>query len=128
MLLTFNIDTCTLEISFWLNHRIEFEMALFLKCKPSTFNARCVTVPSTWSLGRSFSTPVNDVFSIQASAADVDRASTLKAAVSAQAPRHDWTRDEIREIYNTPLMELAFQAVGARPLARIHEQLGLMKV
>jgi biotin synthase len=35
----------------------------------------------------------------------------LEEAVNATAPRFDWTKDEIREIYNTPLMELAFQAV-----------------
>jgi hypothetical protein len=39
----------------------------------------------------------------------------LEEAVNAKAPRHDWTKDEIREVYNTPLMELAFQAVGKCP-------------
>lgn len=38
----------------------------------------------------------------------------LEDAVNAKAPRFDWTKDEIREIYNTPLMELAFQSVGKR--------------
>lgn len=37
--------------------------------------------------------------------------SALRSAVSAKAPRTSWTKDEIREIYNTPLMELAFQSV-----------------
>lgn len=38
------------------------------------------------------------------------RASTFEHAVSASAPRTTWTRDEISEIYNQPLMELASAA------------------
>lgn len=34
----------------------------------------------------------------------------LKFASNNANPVHDWTKDEIREIYNTPLMELVFQA------------------
>jgi len=68
---------------------------------------------------RQFSTVVDDAFSpvAPASAPPAPRAkkgSVLEDAVNARAPRFDWTRDEIREIYNTPLMELAFQAVWSR--------------
>lgn len=35
----------------------------------------------------------------------------LQDALSARAARSTWTKDEIREIYNTPLMELAFKSV-----------------
>ncbi|KAF8417133.1 hypothetical protein EV426DRAFT_634845 [Tirmania nivea] len=34
----------------------------------------------------------------------------LQEALKATAPRHNWTKDEIREIYNTPLLELAHQS------------------
>ncbi|GME25837.1 biotin synthase [Neofusicoccum parvum] len=34
----------------------------------------------------------------------------LKKAVSATAPRNNWTKEEISAIYYTPLMDLAFQA------------------
>jgi len=68
---------------------------------------------------RQFSTAVDDTFS-QVSPAGAPPAppqpkkgSALEDAVNAKAPRFDWTKDEIREIYNTPLMELAFQSVGA---------------
>ncbi|KAI0394400.1 biotin synthetase [Xylariaceae sp. FL0594] len=37
-------------------------------------------------------------------------ASTFQQAVAATAPRTTWTRDEISEIYNQPLMELAHAA------------------
>ncbi|KAI8634976.1 biotin synthetase [Xylariaceae sp. FL1651] len=37
-------------------------------------------------------------------------ASTFKQAIAATSPRTTWTRDEILDIYNQPLMELAFAA------------------
>lgn len=33
-------------------------------------------------------------------------------AIEAEAPRNTWTREEIKEIYETPLMKLAFAAVS----------------
>lgn len=36
----------------------------------------------------------------------------LREAVAAEAPRHDWTKEEISAIYYQPLMELTFQAVS----------------
>lgn len=39
----------------------------------------------------------------------------LSKAVAAEQPRHDWTREEISQIYHEPLMELVHQAVS--PLA-----------
>jgi biotin synthase len=32
-------------------------------------------------------------------------------ALEANAPRNNWTKDEIKEIYDTPLMKLAFASV-----------------
>ncbi|KAK4215568.1 hypothetical protein QBC37DRAFT_121728 [Rhypophila decipiens] len=49
-------------------------------------------------------TPVDDV-EIQLRAKQI-----LSAAVAAQAPRYDWTKEEIAAIYHQPLMELSFQA------------------
>jgi biotin synthase len=65
---------------------------------------------------RRFSTVVDDTFSpVSPSAAppppQTRKGRVLEEAVNAKAPRYDWTKDEIREVYNTPLMELAFQAV-----------------
>ncbi|KAI0505586.1 biotin synthetase [Xylaria bambusicola] len=37
-------------------------------------------------------------------------ASTYQQAIAATSPRTTWTRDEISEIYNQPLMELAYAA------------------
>lgn len=71
---------------------------------------------------RSFSTPVNDAFSPIATTPPPPpregQSSALWEAVNARAPRYDWTKDEIREIYNTPLMELAHQSVCDSPLER----------
>ncbi len=38
-------------------------------------------------------------------------ASALHSACQARAPRNNWSKDDIRAIYNTPLMELAFKSV-----------------
>src|SRR2546423_12682917 len=40
--------------------------------------------------------------------------SILEQAANATAPRSSWTKDEITEIHQTPLMELAFTAVRTR--------------
>lgn len=42
--------------------------------------------------------------------------SVFKDAVEATAPRTNWTRDEIAEVYNTPLMELTYASVCFLPL------------
>ena len=61
---------------------------------------------------RQFSTPVDDRLSSIAGTSPLQRAvNPLHNAVNATTPRYDWTKDEIRQIYNTPLMELAHQAV-----------------
>ena len=39
-------------------------------------------------------------------------ASTFDKALAASAPRNDWTKEEIKELYDTPLMNLAFAAVS----------------
>jgi len=64
---------------------------------------------------RLFSTVVDDnVTRIMPSGAPPRSTSALKIAAVANGPRTNWTKDEIREIYNTPLMELAFQSVSQK--------------
>ena len=61
---------------------------------------------------RSFSTVVDDRMAMAAAASPLPRTgSALQEALRATGPRHDWSKDEIREIYKTPLMELAHQSV-----------------
>ena len=71
------------------------------------------SLQTTCNAIRTFSTPVNDSFS--PSTPPPPPAGTeshvLQNAVRARGPRYDWTRDEIREIYNTPLMDLTYQSV-----------------
>lgn len=43
-------------------------------------------------------------------------AGAFEKAVEATAPRNNWTKEEIKEIYDTPLMKLAFAAVSCRLL------------
>jgi biotin synthase len=76
------------------------------------------SVQAAAASSRSFSTPVNDAFSPISTTPppSPDTPHTLWKAVNARTPRYDWSKDEIREIYNTPLMELAHQAVGSRRL------------
>lgn len=38
--------------------------------------------------------------------------SVFQQAIDAKGPRTDWTKDEIKQIHEMPLMELAFAAVG----------------
>lgn len=40
--------------------------------------------------------------------------SPLRDAISAQAPRTNWTREEIQQIYETPLNQLTHAAVWRR--------------
>lgn len=47
----------------------------------------------------------------QQQASSLDGREVLGRAVAATAPRHDWTREEISAVYETPLMELVHQSV-----------------
>ncbi|KAJ9624985.1 biotin synthase [Taxawa tesnikishii (nom. ined.)] len=68
-------------------------------------------VRSLQQFSRSFSTVVDDRLTSIAGSSPLQRSgSILEEALQATAPRHNWTRDEIREVYNTPLMELAHQS------------------
>lgn len=65
--------------------------------------------------GRSFSTVVDDRMAMAAGSTSLPRTgNVLQDAMRQTGPRHDWSKDEIREIYKTPLMELAHQSVGTR--------------
>lgn len=104
-----------------------FEMALLATGKLPTLRSGFASISTTQLSRRSLSTPVNDLFSIQASPIDAGDGRALTEAVNAKAPRNDWTRDEIRDIYNTPLMELAFQAVRTCALHNALEELRLKR-
>ncbi len=45
------------------------------------------------------------------SAGPTPQSAVFERAVEADAPRNNWTKEEIKEIYETPLMKLAFAAV-----------------
>ena len=40
----------------------------------------------------------------------------LERTVEARGPRHDWTKNEIAELYATPLFELQYAAVCITPI------------
>ncbi|KAK6427642.1 biotin synthase [Oleoguttula sp. CCFEE 5521] len=78
-------------------------------------NTRRVALLSSIPRIRQFSTVVDDAFSPVSSSGvpptpTARQGSALKNAVNATAPRFNWSKEEIREIYNTTLMELAFQS------------------
>jgi biotin synthase len=43
----------------------------------------------------------------------IPRNSVFQQAIEATEPRTNWTREEIQQIYDTPLIELAFAAVSS---------------
>jgi biotin synthase len=43
------------------------------------------------------------------------QSSVFENALAADTPRNTWTKEEIKEIYDTPLMKLAFAAVRSLP-------------
>lgn len=45
--------------------------------------------------------------------------SVFDQAVNATGPRNDWTKEEISQIHQRPLMELAFAAVSGDLLAHV---------
>ncbi|KAF4552193.1 Biotin synthase [Elsinoe fawcettii] len=60
---------------------------------------------------RCFTTTSEDRMASVADPSPIQRVTNpLDRAINAKSPRYDWTKDEIREIYNTPLMELAHQS------------------
>lgn len=68
------------------------------------------------SISRAFST-VQDAptFSTPIPAAFTAPSSPLQDAVNASGPRMDWKKDEISQIYNSPLIELQYAAVSSLP-------------
>ncbi|EMD00626.1 hypothetical protein BAUCODRAFT_60814 [Baudoinia panamericana UAMH 10762] len=84
-------------------------MALFL------FSRRAAARSCTAATIRSFSTPINDALSPVSPSApppppEEQESVVLRNAVNARGPRYDWTREEIREIYHQPLMQLAHES------------------
>jgi biotin synthase len=45
------------------------------------------------------------------SAAPTPQSAVFERALEANAPRNNWTKEEIKEIYDTPLIKLAFASV-----------------
>jgi biotin synthase len=43
------------------------------------------------------------------------QSSVFENALAADTPRNTWTKEEIKEVYDTPLMKLAFAAVSQFP-------------
>ncbi|KAF2672403.1 biotin synthase [Microthyrium microscopicum] len=69
-------------------------------------------VPSRFTISRSFSS-VRDVpitSSTLPYQVSQPKTSALQEALAASAPRTNWTKEEISEIYNTPLFELHYAA------------------
>jgi len=61
-------------------------------------------------------TQIRSFASVTDSVPLVKTGSALQDAIQSKGPRLDWTKDEIREIYNTPLMELSHQSVRLNSL------------
>lgn len=80
----------------------------------ATFAPKALRLTSA-SRKRLFSTVVDDRLGstiLPASgSAPAAPGSVLSNATKATTARNVWSKDEIREIYNTPLMELAFKSV-----------------
>lgn len=74
---------------------------------------------------RAFSTPVNEALSPlppnQTPPPPPEDGRLLRETINAKAPRYDWTRDEIRELYNTPLMELAHNSVSTTTTTQLNQ-------
>lgn len=102
---------------YWLNHTLPNDRSIpnVAESAHKRVPARCLAATTNAAVGgiRAFSTPVNDSFApISTTPPPAPEAQgAVWRAVNARAPRYDWTKDEIRELYNTPLMELAHQAV-----------------
>jgi hypothetical protein len=100
---------CCVEAS----SRSPFLLSLIVTFKMSTRQA--VRSLRQITNGRPFSTVVDDRMAMAAGSSSLPRSgNVLQDAMRQTGPRHDWSKDEIREIYKTPLMELAHQAVGTR--------------
>lgn len=56
--------------------------------------------------------PVSSSLSPPPSPAPHAAGALLQDTVNANEPRTNWTKNEIRELFNTPLMELAFNSVA----------------
>lgn len=87
-----------------------------MSCFRSTFHVGVRLQPATrLYFVRSFSS-VHDVVPNPISAppppaASIKSGNALSNALQATAPRNNWTKGEISDIYNTPLIELQYAAV-----------------
>ena len=62
---------------------------------------------------RRFSTVIDETFApISPVAGQSQSNNVLDQASNAKAPRNSWTKEDIRDIYKTPLMELTFRSVS----------------
>jgi biotin synthase len=82
-----------------------FRASFHVGVRLSGRSRECLRVFSTVQDAPAFSTPL-PVHTVQA------QKSPLQGAVNATSPRMDWSRQEISDIYNTPLIELQYAAVS----------------
>jgi hypothetical protein len=73
---------------------------------PQTSRAVVPSARPQWLAQRAYGTVVDGPVT------QSKQATTFEKALTATAPRHNWTKEEIKEIYDTPLMKLAHAAVG----------------
>lgn len=74
---------------------------------------RATAIRRTLPAARQFSTVLDDAAITAAAAAPAASAgkSVLQDALNATRPRNTWSKAEITELYETPLMELVFASV-----------------
>lgn len=87
-----------------------------MSCFRSTFHAGIRLQPaSRIYFVRSFSSvhdvPTTPISAPPPPAASIKSGKALSNALQANSPRNNWTKEEISEIYNTPLIELQYAAV-----------------
>jgi len=76
---------------------------------------RVLSSAHTTQFGRPFSTVLDtpiDPKTQKVTPPAIRKSSVYEDAVNATGPRTNWTREEISEIYNTPLIRLTYAAVS----------------
>jgi len=124
-----SLDTASIHLYGQIIHHrlIHLSPHSFAACRSSALTHSLVTAmasafaPKALRLAsvprkRLFSTVVDDRLGStilpSAGSAPAAPGSVLTNATKATTARNVWSKDEIREIYNTPLMELAFKSVS----------------
>ncbi|EON60801.1 hypothetical protein W97_00010 [Coniosporium apollinis CBS 100218] len=85
-------------------------MNCFTLSRSTALRLRQSAIPQLKQASRAFSTVLDTPTISAETPASPSTRSTLQDALTANRPRTNWTKEEISDIYNTPLMELAFVA------------------